>query len=88
MKKSNLGKEGVETMNLLPLFDVGIILSDASESKFIHEINFMWSIHMFVLFYIKLVVESPSWTGAHLEILYNKGKSSGEEHDLTSLGKV
>jgi hypothetical protein len=37
-------------MNLLPLLDKGIILSDAAQSKFIHEINFMRSVHMFVLF--------------------------------------
>lgn len=37
-------------MDLLPLLDIGIILSDAAQCKFIHEINFMWSVHMFVLF--------------------------------------
>jgi len=38
-------------MNLLPLLDKGIVLSDAAQCKFIHEINFMWSVHMFVLFW-------------------------------------
>jgi len=52
---SNLREEGVKTMNLLPLLDIGIILSDAAKCKFIHEINFMRIIHMFVLQGIQLV---------------------------------
>lgn len=51
---SNLREEGVETMNLLPLLDIGIILGDAAQCKFVHEINFMRSIHMFVLNGIQL----------------------------------
>jgi hypothetical protein len=43
-------------MNLLPLLDKGIVLSYAAQCKFIHEINFMWSVHMFVLFGTQLVV--------------------------------
>ena len=52
---SNLREEGVETMNLLPLLDIGIILGDAAKCKFVHEINFMRSIHMLVLEGIQLV---------------------------------
>lgn len=52
----NLREEGVEAMNLLPLLDKGIVLSYAAQCKFIHEINFMWSVHMFVLFGTQLVV--------------------------------
>lgn len=38
-------------MNLLSLLDIGIVLSDAAQCKFIHKINFMWNVHMFILFW-------------------------------------
>ena len=55
-RKSNLREERVETMNLLSLLDIGVVLSDAAQCKFIHEINFMWSVHVFVLFGIQPVI--------------------------------
>jgi hypothetical protein len=87
-RRPNLREEGVEAMNLLPLLDIGIILSDAAECKFIHKINFMWSAHMFVLFCIQLVVGGSREYKAHLEIFYNKRESGRKKHDLTGLGEV
>jgi hypothetical protein len=72
--KSNFRKQGVETMDLLALLDVGIVLSDTSECKFIHEINFMRSIHMFVLLGIKLVVVRRIEFGHTLKSFTIRGK--------------
>ena len=55
-RRPHLREESVETMNLLSLLDIGIVLSDAAQCKFIHEINFMWIVHMFILFGIQLAV--------------------------------
>lgn len=36
-------------MHLLLLFDKGIVLSNTTESKFVHQVDFVWRVHMLVL---------------------------------------
>lgn len=44
-----LGEKGVETVNLLTLLNVGVILSDTTKGKFVHEIDFIRILHMLIL---------------------------------------
>lgn len=44
-----LREEGVEAMDFLRFFNIGIILSDTFKSKFVHEVDFVWLNHVLVL---------------------------------------
>ena len=43
------GEKCVQAMDFLSLLDKGIILRDAFQSEFIHQINFVRVTHMFLL---------------------------------------
>ncbi len=43
------GEEGVEAMDFLLLFHEAVVLGDSSEGKFIHKIDFVRIVHMFIL---------------------------------------
>ena len=47
--KTDLGKQCVEAMHLLPFFDIGVILRDTTQGKFVHQIDLIRRIHMFIL---------------------------------------
>ena len=44
-----LREESVKAMDLLLLIDITIILGDASQGEFVHEIDLVWIPHMFIL---------------------------------------
>lgn len=46
---THLGEESVEAVNLLPFFDVGVILGDTLEGEFFHQVDFVWLHHVSVL---------------------------------------
>lgn len=48
-KFSYPGEERVETVHFLPLCNVGIVLSDALQSQFIHQVNLIRLSKMFSL---------------------------------------
>lgn len=51
------GKKGVKAMDLLFLFNEGVVLGNSPKGKFIHQIDFIGIAHMFIL---------------HLDVNYNK----------------
>ena len=46
---AHLGKQCVQTMDLLSLFDVGVVLCDATKGQFIHEVNLIGLLHVLLL---------------------------------------
>jgi len=46
---SYLGKQGVEAVDLLPLFDEGVVLSYASEGELLHQIYLVGVVDVLVL---------------------------------------
>lgn len=44
-----LGKESVEAMDFLFLFDEAVVLRNTSKSELVHQIYFVWIVHMFIL---------------------------------------
>ena len=49
MELTDLGKQCIETMNLLPFFHKSVILCDTAECEFVHEVDLVWSLHVLVL---------------------------------------
>jgi hypothetical protein len=47
--RSNLGEKCVETMDLLPLFQECVVLSDTTKSQLVHEVDLVRVLHMLVL---------------------------------------
>ena len=43
-------EERVETVDLLPLFDKSIILGNASQGEFVHQVDFVRVPHVFILY--------------------------------------
>lgn len=43
-----LGEEGVQAVDLLLLFDKGVVLGDAAQGEFVHEVDFVGARHVFV----------------------------------------
>mgnify|MGYP007051646149 CR=1 FL=1 len=83
-KTTYLGEERVETVNLLPLFDIGVVLGDTAEGELVHQIDLVWGTHVLVLatrqtqFYCKKET-------THLEVLDNHRESGAEKHNLSLL---
>lgn len=44
-----LREEGVETMNFLLLLHEAVVLGDSTEGQFVHEIDFVRIVHVFIL---------------------------------------
>lgn len=42
-----LAEESVQTMDFLLFLNIGIELSDSNQGQFLHQIDFIWSLHMF-----------------------------------------
>lgn len=53
-----LVEESVQTVNLLLLFNEGVILGDATEGKFVHQVNLVGAVHVFILEALNLNRES------------------------------
>ena len=49
IEETNLREKGVETVHFLSLFDKSVILSDTAQCQFVHEVDLVRRVHMFVL---------------------------------------
>ena len=77
-------------MDLLSLFDVGVVLRDTAEGEFVHEIDLIGGLHMFILRAqnTSLSTNTIRKNKTHLEVLYDQRESSTKEHDLPILGQI
>ena len=49
VEATHFREEGVQAMDFLPLFDISIILRNAKQGKFFHEVNFIRRLHVLFL---------------------------------------
>lgn len=80
------GEEGVQAVDLLLLFDEGVVLSDTAEGELVHQVNLVWVVHVLVLWLLLVRCGIQQDYHTYLEILNNHGESGGKEHDLAVLG--
>lgn len=72
-------KQGIETVDLLSFLHERIVLGDASQSEFVHQIDLVWISHMFLLHEMSATrIESESLCGNYLERFDNHGEGCAE----------
>jgi hypothetical protein len=49
-KQAYLGEEGIETMDLLSLFDKCVVLGNTFQGEFVHQVSHEWLNHVLILF--------------------------------------
>ena len=75
-------------MDLLTFLDESIILCNAAEGQFVHQVDLMGRFHMFVLNPRPELLFDIDWgERKYLKILYDQGKGCAEKHDLSLLGQ-
>lgn len=79
------GEEGVEAMNFLLLFHETVVLGDSSEGKFVHKIDFVRIVHVFILCRVSQLIKASA-CGTYFERLDYNGERCTEQHDLAFFG--
>jgi len=49
IQEADLGEQGIEAVDFLPLFDICVELGDTFQREFIHEVDLEWLDHVSIL---------------------------------------
>ena len=79
------GEEGVQAVDLLLLFNEGVVLGDTPEGEFVHEVDLIWFLHMLVFEFLDHHWECGreehdlSISGVEIQQLFNNHCEFGRE---------